>query len=173
MSRWSDVVSSGSGLDENLSRVVHSTEVELKRKLSKATDLDMIIEVLVVVGKFKGVTWFFLGAPRVLKQNPWPMFPPPLCLNAKGGSQLGFEPWSWTQRCHPLWLTDPHSHPAGLGGEVREMPHFSGFNLAGLWRLLSFRSCWHNVPFFQAMTSRRKIPHLEGLTVALLHSCPS
>ena len=25
----------------------------------------------------------------------------------------------------------------------------------------------------QAMTSRRKIPHLEGLTVALLHSCPS
>ena len=55
MSRSSDVVPSGSGLIENLSRVVHSTEVELKRKLSKATDLDMIIEVLVVVGKFKGV----------------------------------------------------------------------------------------------------------------------
>ena len=28
-------------------------------------------------------------------------------------------------------------------------------------------------PSVQAMTSRRKIPHLEGLTVALLHSCSS
>ena len=28
------------------SRVVHSTEVELRRKLSKATDLDMILEVI-------------------------------------------------------------------------------------------------------------------------------
>ena len=64
MSRWSDLVSSGLGLNENLSRVVHSTEVELKRKLSKATDLDMIIEVLVVVWKFKGVIWLFLRCTK-------------------------------------------------------------------------------------------------------------
>ena len=40
-------------------------------------------------------------------------------------------------------------------------------------RVIYFNFCSCKNFHAQAMTSRRKIPHLEGLTVALLHSCPS
>ena len=49
------------------SRVVHSTEVELRRKLSKATDLDMILEVISCACSSN--VHDRSGAPRVLEQD--------------------------------------------------------------------------------------------------------
>ena len=76
---------------EIFSRVVHSTEVELRSKLSKATDLDMILEVITdepIALNFSNVH-DSPGSPRLPEQDSRQMFPPPLCFHAEGSRQPG------------------------------------------------------------------------------------
>ena len=150
---------------------MHSTEVELRSKLSKATDLDMILEVIT---------------------------DEPIALNfSKVHDSLQVHQ-DYLNRIHDRCFLHPSASMLReavslvllLGVELRDatlsdLPIHTRTLLA--WeekytRCHTFLASTLQVcegiffsidPPAQAMTSRRKIPHLEGLTVALLHSCPS
>ena len=120
-----------------MSRVVHSTELELRAKLSTATDLDVIL----------AVHQEYLDRIH--------------------------------DRCflHPSasMLREAVSRVLALGLELQQatsspLPIHTRTLLA--WEETYSRCHKFLASTLQAMTTRRKVPHLEGLTVALLHSCP-
>jgi len=121
-----------------MSRVVHSTEVELRIKLSKATDLDMILEV----------HQEYLN--RIHDR----------CFLHPSASML-------REAVNLVLLLGVELRDATLS----DLPIHTRTLLA--WEEKYTRCHTFLASTLQAMTSRRKIPHLEGLTVALLHSCPS
>ena len=121
-----------------MSRVVHSTELQLAARLRAARDLDTILAVHQEyldrihdrcflhpsAGMLREAVVMVLGLGVELHQASTS----PLPLHTR--TLLGWE--ERYVRCHTFLAST-----------------------------------------LQAMTSRRKLPHLEGLTVALLHSCPS
>jgi gamma-tubulin complex component 5 len=121
-----------------MSRVVHTTEVELRGRLATATDLDMIL----------AVHQEYLDRIH--------------------------------DRCflHPsaAMLREAVTMVLGLGVELQqavlsELPIHTQSLLAWEERYMHCHKFLAST--LQAMTGRRRLPHLEGLTVALLHSCPA
>jgi len=120
-----------------MSRVVHSTELELQEKLKTATDLDMI-----------------LSTHQEYLQRIY-------------------------DRCflHPSasMLREAVMMVLGIGQELQQA---TTSNLPIHTRTLTtweekYSKCHKFLATtLQAMTAKRKLPHLEGLAIALLHSCP-
>jgi len=120
-----------------MSRVVHSTELELQEKLKSATDLDMI-----------------LSTHQEYLQRIY-------------------------DRCflHPSasMLREAVMMVLGIGQELQQA---TTSNLPIHTRTLTtweekYSKCHKFLATtLQAMTAKRKLPHLEGLAIALLHSCP-
>jgi len=121
-----------------MSRVVHSTELELRAGLGEARDLDMILAV---------------------HQEYLDRIHDRCFLHPSAGM-----------------LREAVVMVLGLGVELHQattssLPIHTRTLLA--WEERYVRCHTFLASTLQAMTSRRKLPHLEGLTVALLHSCPS
>jgi len=120
-----------------MSRVVHSTELELQEKLKTATDLDMILSI----------HQEYLG--RIYDR----------CFLHESASML---------REAVLMVL-------GIGQELQQA---TTSNLPIHTRTLTtweekYSKCHKFLATtLQAMTAKRKLPHLEGLAIALLHSCP-
>jgi len=120
-----------------MSRVVHSTELELQEKLKTATDLDMILSI----------HQEYLG--RIYDR----------CFLHESASML---------REAVLMVL-------GIGQELQQA---TTSNLPIHTRTLTtweekYSRCHKFLATtLQAMTAKRKLPHLEGLAIALLHSCP-
>ena len=121
-----------------MSRVVHTTELELREGLASATDLDMILSThnrylqRIYDRCFLHPSVTMLRDAVVMVLN--------IALELKAAVNSGL----------PI-----HSRTV-IGWEEK------------------YNKC-HNflAMTLQSMTNRRKVPHLEGLTVALMHSCPA
>ena len=121
-----------------MSRVVHSTELELRGRLGAALDLDMIRQVHQEYLDRIHDRCFLHPSASMLREAVAMVL------------SLGLELQQAALSSLPI-----HTHTI-LAWEEK------------------YSRC-HNflASTLQTMTARRKLPHLEGLTVALLHSCPS
>ena len=121
-----------------MSRVVHTTELELRENLTAATDLDMILDTHNRYLQRIYDRCFLHPSVTMLRDAVVMVLNIGLELKAAVNSGL------------PI-----HSRTV-VGWEEK------------------YSKC-HNflAKTLQSMTNRRKVPHLEGLTTALLHSCPA
>ena len=121
-----------------MTRVVHSTELELKENLEKATDLDQIISVHETYLQRIHDRCFLHPSVSMLREAVV------MVLN------IGLEVRQCVVSGQPI-----HSRIV-IGWEEK------------------YRNCHHFLAkTLKSMTKKRKVPHLEGLAVALLHSCPA
>ena len=121
-----------------MSRVVHSTELELQDQLEKATDLDMI-----------------LATHSNYLQRIY-------------------------DRCflHPSasMLREAVVMVLGIGLELQQAAHSDlpiHTSTITAWEEKYSKCHKFLATTLQAMTAKRKLPHLDGLAIALLHSCPA
>jgi len=120
-----------------MSRVVHSTELELKEQLQTATDLDMILATHQTYLQRIYDRCFLHPSASMLREAVVMVLGIGLELQQAASSDLPIHTrtlTAWEEkyaRCHKFLATT-----------------------------------------LQAMTAKRKLPHLDGLAIALLHSCP-
>jgi len=119
-----------------MSRVVHSTQLELRDGLSKATDLDMLINVHQLYLTKIHDTCFLHPEVRMLKE----------AINMILGICIEFHTGISKRSIHSGAITNWEDKYA---------------------RCHNFLSTVLN-----EMVRKKKLPHLEGLASALLHSCP-
>lgn len=120
-----------------MSRVVHSTELELKTQLAAATDLDMIIEVHQSYINRIYDRCFLHPSASMLREA--------VCMVLGVGLEL-----------HQATLSTLPIHTRTIA----------------TWEEKYSRCHQFLATTLQSMTTRMRLPHLEGLAAALLHSCP-
>eukprot|EP00092_Neocalanus_flemingeri_P037301 GFUD01040623.1.p1 GENE.GFUD01040623.1~~GFUD01040623.1.p1 ORF type:complete len:962 (+),score=214.69 GFUD01040623.1:57-2942(+) len=121
-----------------MSRVVHSTELELQEQLKTATDLDMILAV--------HQTYLQRIYDRCFLHPSASMLREAVVMVLGIGLEL-----------QQAALSDLPIHTRTITGWEEKYSKCHKFLASTL----------------QTMTAKRKLPHLEGLAIALLHSCPA
>lgn len=120
-----------------MSRVVHSTELELKSQLAAATDLDMIIQVHQAYINRIYDRCFLHPSASMLREA--------VCMVLGVGLEL-----------HQATISSLPIHTRTIA----------------TWEEKYSRCHQFLATTLQSMTTRMRLPHLEGLAAALLHSCP-
>ena len=121
-----------------MSRVIHTTEIELKENLQTATDLDMILHV--------HQTYLQRIYDRCFLHQSVSMLREAVVMVLNIGLEL--------RQCVTSGLPIHSRTVVGWEEKYRKCHIFLAKTL-------------------QSMTNKRKVPHLEGLAVALVHSCPA